>query len=328
MTYKALRITETAPKTFDHAIVQQELSELPDHDTLIQVRYSSLNYKDALSFSGNKGITRNYPHTPGVDAAGVIEESPVFAKGTEVIVVGFDLGMNTSGGLAEYIRVPSEWVIAKPEGLSLRECMILGTAGFTAGQCVERLIQNGVHPEKGEIVVTGATGGVGSVAVALLSAAGFSVVASSRDPQHAAWLIDLGASRVIPSDELLEDSGKPMMKGRWAGAVDTVAGKTLEVLTRSMQHRGVITFCGMITGIELHTNVFPFILRGLSLIGIDSAECPMPLKKELWAKLGEEWRSDKLECLSREISLEDAPAALQDMLKGKTRGRMVVRIRD
>lgn len=326
MTYKALLITESAPKTFTHAIVQRELAELPDHDTLIRVQWSSLNYKDALSSSGNKGITRNFPHTPGVDAAGVIEESPTLPKGTEVIVVGFDLGMNTSGGLAEYIRVPAEWVIPKPIGLSLRECMILGTAGFTAAQCVERLLLNGVSPDKGDVVVTGATGGVGSVAVTLLAAAGFTVVASSRDPQHATWLIGLGASRVIPSDEMLEDSGKPMLKGRWAGAVDTLAGKTLEVLIRSMQHRGVITFCGMITGVELHTNVFPFILRGLSLIGIDSAECPMPQKKELWQKLATEWRSDKLESLSREITLDEAPAALSDMINGKTRGRTVVKI--
>lgn len=326
MKYKALLVSESAPKTFTQEIVQRDLSDLPAHDTLIRVQWSSLNYKDALSFSGNKGITRQFPHTPGVDAAGVIESSPTLAKGTEVIVVGFDLGMNTPGGLGEYIRVPAEWVIAKPEGLSLRACMILGTAGFTAAQCLERLLQNGVTPDKGEVVVTGATGGVGSVAVMLLAAAGFTVVAASRDPQHATWLIELGAARVIPSEELLEDSGKPMLKGRWAGAVDTLAGKTLEVLTRSMQHRGVITFCGMITGVELHTNVFPFILRGLSLIGIDSAECPMPQKKEIWQKLASDWKSDKLEALCREISLEEAPAALQDMLNGKTRGRTVVKI--
>lgn len=326
MTFKALRVTEVAPKVFTHAILPQEIDDLPPHDTLIRVQWSSLNYKDALSFSGNKGITRSYPHTPGVDAAGRVEASPVFAKGTEVIVVGFDLGMNTPGGLAEYIRVPSEWVIPKPVGLTLRECMILGTAGFTAAQSVERLLQNGVTPEKGEVLVTGATGGVGSVAVALLAAAGFTVVAASRDPQQAAWLIDLGAGRIIPSAELTEDSGKPMLKGRWAGAVETVGGKTLEVLTRSMQHRGVITFCGMITGSELHTNVFPFILRGLSLIGIDSAECPMPQKKALWQKLGSEWKSDKLEALCREIELAEAPAALQAMLKGKTRGRTLVRL--
>ncbi|WFB35801.1 YhdH/YhfP family quinone oxidoreductase [Kiritimatiellota bacterium B12222] len=326
MTYKALLVTESAPKVFDHAIVQRELSELPENDTLIKVQWSSLNYKDALSFSGNKGITRKYPHTPGVDAAGIIEESPTLAKGTEVIVVGFDLGMNTSGGLAEYIRVPSEWVIEKPVGYSLREAMILGTAGFTAGQCVERLLQNGLTPDKGEVVVTGATGGVGSVAVALLAAAGFEVVAASRNPETAAWLMDLGAKRIISADELTEDSGKPMLKGLWAGAVETVGGKTLEVLTKSMQHRGVITCCGMITGMELNTNVFPFILRGLSLIGIDSAECPLDQKKALWHKLSTEWKSNQLDALCREISLEETPEALKNMANGKTRGRTVVKI--
>lgn len=326
MTYKALLITESAPKTFTQKVVQRELSCLPDHDTLIRVHWSSLNYKDALSFSGNKGVTRTFPHTPGVDAAGIIEESPLLPKGTEVIVVGFDLGMNTPGGLAEYIRVPSAWVLPKPAGLSLRECMILGTAGFTAAQCVERLQLNGVTPEKGEIVVTGATGGVGSVAVMLLAAAGFTVVAASRDPQQATWLHDLGAARVIASEEMLEDGGKPVLQGRWAGAVDTVAGKTLEVLTRSMMHRGVITFCGMITGTELHTNVFPFILRGLSLIGVDSAECPLSQKKDLWAKLAGEWKSEKLEALCHEIDLEETPEALKKMHAGKTSGRTLVRI--
>ncbi|MCC5848203.1 MAG: YhdH/YhfP family quinone oxidoreductase [Verrucomicrobia bacterium] len=326
MSFTALLVTETAPKQFTHALARREISDLPEHDTLIRVQWSSLNYKDALSFSGNKGITRNYPHTPGVDAAGVIEDSPAFEKGAEVIVVGFDLGMNTPGGLAEYIRVPSEWVIPKPQGLSLRECMILGTAGFTAAQCLYRLQQNGLRPESGQVVVTGATGGVGSVAIALLSKAGFNVVASSRNPEQATWLLDVGAIRIVDADELTEDAGKPLLKGRWAGAVETVGGKTLEVLTRSMQHRGIITCCGMITGSELHTNVFPFILRGLSLIGIDSAECPMPMKKEIWHKLSTDWKPDVLDLIALEIPLSDAADALGNMIRGHTRGRTVVRI--
>ena len=328
MSFTALLVTESAPKQFTHALVRRELSDLPEHDTLIRVNWSSLNYKDALSFSGNKGITRSYPHTPGVDAAGVIEESPAFEKGTEVMVVGFDLGMNTPGGLAEFIRVPSEWVIPVPAGLSLRECMILGTAGFTAAQCLFRLQQNGLTPESGEVVVTGATGGVGSVAVALLARAGFKVAASSRSPEQAAWLLDIGADSLISSDQLTEDSGKPMLKGRWAGAVETVGGKTLEVLTRSMRHRGVLTCCGMITGSELHTNVFPFILRGLSLIGIDSAECPMPMKKDIWAKLAADWKLEPevLERIATEIPLSDAANALTEMKNGHSRGRTVVRV--
>lgn len=328
MSFTALLVTESAPDQFTHAMAQRDLSDLPGHDTLIRVKWSSLNFKDALSFSGNKGITRSYPHTPGVDAAGVIEESPAFEKGTEVMVVGFDLGMNTSGGLAEFIRVPAEWVIPVPAGLSLRECMILGTAGFTAAQCLFRLQQNGLTPQAGEVVVSGATGGVGSVAVALLARAGFKVVASSRSPEQATWLLDIGATYLLPATELTEDSGKPMLKGRWAGAVETVGGKTLEVLTRSMQHRGVLTCCGMITGSELHTNVFPFILRGLSLIGIDSAECPMPMKKEIWAKLAADWKlqPDILDLIATEIPLSEAATALADMKNGHSRGRTVVRV--
>lgn len=326
MSYTALLVTESAPDHFTHALAARELSDLPEHDTLIRVRWSSLNFKDALSFSGNKGITRSYPHTPGVDAAGVIESSPNFEKGTEVMVVGFDLGMNTPGGLAEYIRVPAEWVIPKPEGLSLRECMVLGTAGFTAAQCLYRLQQNGLTPRAGDVVVTGATGGVGSVALALLARAGFNVTASSRQPEKASWLLDIGAADILPAEQVSEDNGKPMLKGRWAGAVETVGGKTLEVLTRSMKHRGIITCCGMITGSELHTNVFPFILRGLTLIGIDSAECPMPMKKEIWAKLAADWKPECLDQIAREIPLSEAADALADMKSGQSRGRTVVRI--
>jgi putative YhdH/YhfP family quinone oxidoreductase len=326
MKFSALVVTESPPGVFESALVERELSALPTHDTLIRVHWSSLNYKDALSYSGNKGITRQYPHTPGVDAAGEIVESPEFAKGTEVIVVGFDLGMNTSGGLSQYIRVPSAWVIPRPPALSLRDCMVLGTAGFTAAQCLYRMRQFGLTPDKGDVLVTGATGGVGSVAVALLAAAGFRVVAASRNPENAQWLEEIGAAERIAAATLLEDSGKPLLKGRWAGAVETIGGKTLEVLTRSMQHRGIITFCGMITGSELHTNVFPFILRGLSLIGIDSAECPIEMKREIWGLLAGEWRLRCFDKLAREIPLSEAADALRRMREGVTRGRTVVRI--
>jgi putative YhdH/YhfP family quinone oxidoreductase len=328
MSYNALLIHEQEDGTFRPELAQQELSFLPEHNTLIRVEWSSLNYKDALSFSGNKGITKRYPHQPGVDAAGRIVESPHLQTGTEVIVVGFDLGMNTPGGLGEFIRVPSEWVIPKPDGLTLRECMGIGTAGFTAAQCVLRLEQNGLTPEKGDVVVTGATGGVGSVAVSLLASKGYSVFAASRHPSEAAWLKEVGAAELIDASELTEDNGRPMLKGRWAGAVETVAGKTLEVLTKSMLHRGVITCCGMITGMELNTNVFPFILRGLTLVGIDSAECPIDQKREIWKNLGGAGKPAHLEALMHEISLAETPDALQRMLDGKTKGRQVVRISD
>ena len=326
MSYTALLVTEQEDGSFHQEVTQLEESFLPDHDTLIEVQWSSLNYKDALSFSGNKGITRSYPHTPGVDAAGVILESPTLAAGTEVIVVGFDLGMNTPGGLGTRIRVPSEWVIPKPDGLSLRECMGIGTAGFTAAQCVRRLEQNGLTPDKGDVVVTGATGGVGSVAVSLLAAKGYTVTGASRNPDNASWLLDVGARELIDAASLTEDSGRPLLKGRWAGAVETVGGKTLEVLTKSMMHRGVITCCGMITGKDLNTNVFPFILRGLTLVGIDSAECPMNQKREIWNELGGAGKPRHLEALIQLLSLEETPAALQHMAQGTTRGRQVVRL--
>jgi len=325
MSYNALLTQEKEDGSFHTDLTQQELSFLPDHDTLIRVEWSSLNYKDALSAGGNKGITRSYPHQPGVDAAGRIVESPTLQKGTEVIVVGFDLGMNTPGGLGEFIRVPSEWVIPKPDGLSLKECMGIGTAGFTAAQCVMRLEQNGLTPEKGDVVVTGATGGVGSVAVSLLASKGYTVYAASRRPAEAEWLTDLGAAEIIDAAELTEDNGRPMLKGRWAGAVETVAGKTLEVLTKSMMHRGVITCCGMITGKDLHTTVFPFILRGLTLVGIDSAECPMEQKRAIWKDLGGA-KPAHLDALMHEITLSDAPDALEQMINGKTQGRQIVRV--
>ena len=326
MKYRAWVVHETPNKTFEPRLETLDGDRLPDHDTRVRVQWSSLNYKDALSFSGHKGITRSYPHTPGIDAAGVVESSPVFAPGTRVLVVGYDLGMNTSGGLAEFIQVPSEWVIPFPEGWSMREAMTFGTAGFTAGQCLERLLENRVTPEKGPIVVTGATGGVGSVAVALLAARGFEVVAASRDPEKARWLRELGAADIVDANELVDDSGKPMLKGRWAGAVETVGGPVLESLTRSMMHRGVLTCCGMIAGTRLHTNVFPFILRGLTLVGIDSAECPRDLKERLWHRLAGEWAPPTLDPLRREISLEDVPDAIRDMLDGNSRGRVVVRV--
>lgn len=326
MKYRALVVHETPNQTFEPRLETLDTEGLPDHDTQVRVQWSSLNYKDALSFSGHKGITRRYPHTPGIDAAGIVESSPVYAAGTPVIVVGYDLGMNTPGGLAERIQVPSSWVIPLPEGWSLREAMTLGTAGFTAGQSVERLWENRVVPESGPVLVTGATGGVGSVAVALLAAQGFEVWAASRSPERAAWLKALGAAEIVDASEVSEDSGKPMLPGRWAGAVETVGGPMLEVLTRSMKHRGVVTCCGMIAGTRLHTNVFPFILRGLTLVGIDSAECPYDLKVRLWNRLAGEWAPKSLDPLRREIALDEVPDALREMLRGNSRGRVVVRV--
>jgi putative YhdH/YhfP family quinone oxidoreductase len=299
---------------------------LPDHDTLIEVRYSSLNYKDVLSWSGHKGVTRNYPHTPGVDAAGVIVESAEdsLAEGDEVIVVGFDLGMNTPGGHGGWIRVPSEWVIRKPDGLSLQECMTIGTAGFTAAQSLHRFEQMGLAAGDGEVVVTGATGGVGSVAVSLLAQSGYEVAACTRQESQTDWLKCLGAERVIAPEDVRVETDRPLVQGRWAGAVDTVGGALLESILRSTRHRGVVTCCGMIGGAELNTSIFPFILRGVTLAGIDSAECPMAIKKEIWHRLSTEWKPARLEDLQTVVPLSELLHQVGLMRDGQTRGRVVI----
>lgn len=326
--YKAVRIVEENG-SFARSVEELPLEALKDGDVLVRVEWSSLNYKDALSAHGNKGITREFPHTTGIDAAGRVVESSDerWKPGDEVVVTGFDLGMNTPGGHAEYIRVPGDWIVARPDGLSLRECMIIGTAGFTAAQCLYRTRQFELSPDKGDILVTGATGGVGSMAVALFSQAGYRVVAATRNPDRAQWLKEVGAADIISVDEVLDDSPKPLRKGRWAGAVDTVAGKTLESILKTTEHRGVITICGMITGSDLNTSVFPFILRGVSLVGIDSAECPLGMKRDIWELLSTVWHpGPHLETLATEISLQDVPEHLEAMMAGKTRGRTLVNL--
>lgn len=301
------------------------LSDLPPGQVLIRVRYSSLNYKDVLSWGGHRGITRHYPHTPGVDAAGVVESSEVdwLSPGDEVIVTGFDLGMNTWGGFSQYIRVPAEWVVNKPEGLTLEEAMTIGTAGFTAGQCAERFADLGMNPGQGPVLVTGATGGVGSCAVSLLSHLGYEVVAASRDLANTPFLESIGASRVVSTSELIDNSSRPLLKGRWAGVVETVGGPLLETAIRSTQRRAVITFCGMIASSDLNTTVFPFILRGLRLVGIDSAECPRDQKLDLWNRLATEWKPANLSALRVSKTFEEIPTMIDEMKSGSTRGRIV-----
>ena len=222
MKFKALIVNEKNGK-FTREISTKSLNDLPAGDVLIKVKYSSLNYKDALSATGNKGVTRKYPHTPGIDAAGMVEKSPgnLFKEGDEVVVTGYDLGMNTFGGFAEYIRVPVEWIVKLPKGLSLKESMMLGTAGFTAGLSIYKLEQAGLDKD-GEIIVTGATGGVGSLAVALLSKLGYNITASTRKKEKEDYLKNLGAKLIINSDELDDKTGKPLLNRRWKGAVDTV----------------------------------------------------------------------------------------------------------
>ena len=328
MQFKALVVSEGSEGQFIQQVVSRQLRELPAGDVLVRVCYSSLNYKDALSASGNRGVTHNYPHTPGIDAAGVVEQSSAeeFAIGDEVIVTGYDLGMNTSGGFSQYIRVPSAWLIRRPKGLSLRESMLLGPAGLTAALCVEKLEQSGLSKSAGPVLVTGATGGVGSIAVALLHRLGYSVAASTGKHEQGEFLRQLGAQQIVPRHELEEGGDKPMLKERWAGAVDTVGGEILFNVVKSLRYGASIACCGLTAGVGFKANVLPFILRGVNLLGVDSVELPLVVKASMWDKLSVQWKMENLDGLASEISLEQLPEAIGQMLAGKLVVRVLVRI--
>lgn len=327
-TYRAYVVEKIEDKVFERNIRENSVQDLPEGDVLVKVHYSSLNYKDALSATGNPGVTRKFPHTPGVDASGVVEQSgdERFSVGQEVIVHGYDLGCNTWGGFGEYIRVPTDWVVPLPEGLSLREAMIYGTAGYTAAYSVLRLEEFGVSPDKGEVLVTGATGGVGSVAVAMLAKAGYHVVASTGKTDQAQFLLDLGAKEVISRQESQDESGKPLLRGRWAGTVDTVGGEILATAIKSTNPRGVVTCCGNVASAELPINVYPFILRGVSLVGIDSQDSPMDQRQKIWERMSTDLKIDQLEQLTTEISLEDLDSNIELILQGKQKGRVLVNL--
>ena len=325
-SFRALVITEQREKTFTRAIEERHIRDLPEGEVLVRVHYSSLNYKDGLSCTGNRGVTRNYPHTPGIDASGVVEssKSSEFKPGDEVIVTSYDLGMNTSGGFGQYIRVPAAWVVPLPQGLTLKEGMVYGTAGYTAGLAVNALLKHGVTPDQGGAVVTGATGGVGSVSVALLAKLGFEVTAATGKPDEEAFLKTLGASGIVSREEVNDDSGKPLLKTQWIGAVDTVGGTTLATLLKSMDRSGAVAVTGLVASPDLPTSVFPFILRGVSLLGIDSGETPMALRQAIWGRLAGDWKLPQLNALMVDCTLDTLGPEIDKILKGQQRGRVVV----
>ena len=272
ISFQAIRIFEEDVQ-FEQRIVERNTEELPEGEVLIQVHYSSLNYKDALSASGNHGVTRNYPHTPGIDASGIVAAStdPDFKAGDPVVVTSYDLGMNTDGGFGEYIKVPAAWVLPLPEGLRLQEAMVYGTAGFTAAQSFWELKSAGCKPENGLVLVTGAAGGVGSIAVRLLLNEGYEVAAVSRHDHGRALLKELGVKQILDREEVVDSGNRPLLKPQWNGVIDNVGGIPLATALKTTKPGGVITTCGNVAGAELSTTVFPFILRGLRLIGIDQS---------------------------------------------------------
>ena len=326
--FKAVLISEKSDKSFKREIVSRDIEDLPQGDLLIKVKYSSLNYKDALSSIGNRGVTRNYPHTPGIDASGIVVESKSdkFKVHDQVIVTGYDLGMNTSGGFAEYIRVPADWAVFLPEKLSLRESMIYGTAGFTAALSVFRLLNSGIKAGDGEILVTGATGGVGTSAISILNKLGYDVIAATGKLDERERLINMGAKDIIDRNELDEDSKKALLKGRWAGVIDTVGGNILSNAIKSTHYGGSITCCGNVSSGQLHTSIYPFILKGLSLLGVDSVNCPMDRRLEIWENLSDNWKASYIEDNVEEVSLEEVFHKIDQMLEGKHKGRTIINL--
>ncbi|WP_419770916.1 MAG: YhdH/YhfP family quinone oxidoreductase [Candidatus Marinarcus sp.] len=325
---RAYLVEKHEDKTFSSGIQEIDIPTIEENEVLIKSLYSSLNFKDALSSVGNPGVTRVFPHVTGIDVAGVIEESKseLFAVGDEVLVTGYDLGMNTNGGHSEFVKVPASWVVKKPKNISAKTIMTYGTAGLTAALSVNELLNNGITPQSGEILVTGATGGVGSIAVSILSKLGFNVVAISGKENKIEFLKSLGAKEVILRKDFDIENKKPMVSERFAGVIDTVGGNILAEALKAIKYDGVATCCGLTSSFTLNTNVFPFILRGVRLIGIDSVECKIEKKIAAWEKVANEFHIDTLDEITHEISLDEIEDAYKALLGGNATGRYVVKL--
>lgn len=324
MQYSAYYVEEK-DGSFSSSIAQLELQKPAEGFVQIKVSYSSLNYKDALSASGNKGVTRNYPFVPGIDAAGIITDgnSSQFEDGDEVIVTGYDMGMNTPGGFGEYINVPANWVVKKPINITAIEAMSIGTAGLTAAASVLK-IQKSSGESDLPVLVSGATGGVGSIGVMLMSKLGFEVSALTGKSSSINFLQSIGANNIILRDEYLEAPSKPMEKPLFSSAIDTVGGNILSRMLPQISPHGVVACCGNVAGIEVNTTVFPFILRGIMLAGIDSAESPIEFKTKIWNKFANEWRLD-LSSLIKVVTKENLQQEIDLILKGGQQGRVVLK---
>jgi len=325
--FSAYRIFEQDGRS-QGRFVELSLAELDVGEVVIRSHYSSVNYKDALAATGAGKVIRRFPCVGGVDVAGVVESSSDarFNAGDEVLVTGYGMGVDHDGGYAEYVRVSADWVVPLPQGLSMFDAMALGTAGFTAALAIHRLEQNELSPEKGSVIVTGATGGVGSLAVQMLSQLGYRVVALTGKESEHDHLKSLGANEILTRHEIDMNSGRVLEKAQWAGALDAVGGDTLAWLTRSMQQDGAIASFGNAGGVELNVTVFPFILRGVKLLGVDSAATAMPLRREIWRRLSGELRPAALGQVAHRVPFAELPDVFPRLLQGRARGRYVVDI--
>ncbi len=302
-----------------------KLSDLPEGDTLVNIKYSTLNYKDSLALTSLSPIIKDYPMVPGIDFSGEIEESlnEKFKVGDKVVLNGYGVGEKYWGGMSQKAKVKGDWLVKLPEKLSLKQAMAIGTAGYTAMLCVLALEKNGVTPEDGEILVTGATGGVGSVAITLLTKLGYHVVASSGRPEHSNYLKLLGAKRIIDRKELSQ-KGRPLAKECWAGAIDSVGSYTLANVCAATKYKGIVVACGLAQGFDLPATVMPFILRGVSLVGIDSVYCPLKDRIEAWERLSTDLNLEHLEKMTSVIPIQDVMIASKNMIEGKSYGRIVI----
>jgi putative YhdH/YhfP family quinone oxidoreductase len=325
--FKAYRTFEE-DKVVRSRFVDMTIDELDPGEVIIKTKYSTINFKDALSHQGAGRIMRKYPTNAGIDMAGTVEASadPRFKAGDKVIVTGYDLGVAHDGGYAEHVRVPADWVVRRPESMTAFDAMTLGTAGFTAALGVLLMEHNGLTPASGPVAVTGATGGVGSVAIEILKKLGYHVVAITGKPEEAAYLKDIGAAEVLLRQSLDLANIRPLGKATWAGALDNLGGDLLVWLLSTMQIGGTVAAVGLAADYKLNTTVMPFILRGVRLLGVDSANCEMSLRQKIWNKLAVEWRPDRVHDLVRTIDFDELPTHFDPYLKGLVRGRTVVRI--
>ena len=327
-TFKAL-VVDKQEEQFSIELKDLTLDDLPQEEVTIKVMYSSVNYKDGLASIPDGNIVRSYPFIPGIDCSGIVIKSrnDRFKEGDEVIVTSYGLGVSHFGGFSEYVSVPASWVVALPKGLTFKEAMIYGTAGFTAALSIMKLEHHGLTPDQGAVVVSGASGGVGSVAVAMLAKKGYHVVASTGKTDQSEYLKQIGATEVISRDDLSPEKFSSLGKGRFAAAVDPVGGNTLAYILSTLKYGGAVASSGLTGGTKLNTTVFPFILRGVSLLGIDSVECPMSIRQPLWEKMATELKPDALnDFIGHEITLEGLPEVLAQILKGQTKGRVIVNI--